>query len=293
MVGEPTLIHTLQDISDTLDRATELFAKNGHVAGFDFLNSVKFVPDGSLPSDPLSPEYKNYMLDLYKTISGKPGYDPESFEKANISLSDALINPWPYQSKDAAVVGSYFMGVAHLTRVLGIFGCKTVFEYGTGWGYTATMMAQAGLAVTACDIEPVFLDRLTAISATQNIPLATFQGRFGDIPDGKRFDAFVFYECFHHCFDFIEVIPKLKAALNPGGKILLGGEPMLAKDDPAWSLRTDGHALWAIRSHGWMELGFREDFLIDVFKSNGFTCTAHPCEASGASGFIYAFHLEG
>ncbi len=154
------------------------------------------------------------------------------------------------------------------------------------------MMARSGLDVTACDIEPVFLDRLTAISVLENNPLKTFVGQFGEIPHGEKYDAFVFYECFHHCFDFIDVIPKLKAALNPGGKILLGGEPMLSAEDPPWSLRMDGHALWAIRTHGWMELGFREDFLLKLFDDNGFDCTAHPCPASGNSGFIYTFHLR-
>lgn len=285
-------LRSMSDVSAALIEAHDIFAHQGHTPGFDFLNSVRLKIDGEIPEDPLSPEYRSFMLDLYKVVSGKDGYSPEQFEKANLSLKDTLTYAWPYSAHDPAVVGSYFMGVAHLTRVLGIYGCKRVFEYGTGWGHTAMMMARSGLDVTACDIEPVFLDRLTAITATENISLKTFQGRFGDLPEGENFDAFVFFECFHHCFDFIDVVPKLKSRLNPGGKILLGGEPMLKHDDPPWSLRTDGHALWAIRTHGWMELGFREDFLLNFFDQQGFECTAHPCPSAGESGFIYTFHLR-
>ena len=288
---EPREIHQLAELTTMLEDAHAIFAKDGHTAGFNYLNSVKFNTGSAAPDDPLSPEYRAYMLELYKAISGKDAYEPLKFEKANLSFHDAIKFPWPFSSRDAGLVGSYFMGVSHLARVAGVYGCKSIFEYGTGWGHTAMMMARSGINVTACDIEPVFLDRLTATTAFENLPLTTFEGQFGETPEGATYDAFMFFECFHHCFDFIEVIPKMKEKLNTGGHIFLGGEPMLKNDDVPWGLRTDGHALWAIRTHGWMELGFREDFLIDIFANNGFTVTGHPCPAAGDAGFIYGFHL--
>ncbi len=284
-------IYTLEQISKTLEDAAHIFAESGYSAGIDYLNSIRFSTGYLLDAyPPLSIEYRQCVLKLYEAISGRVGYQPEQNEQANLSIEDALLHPWPFQSQSAEIVGSYFMGVAHLTRVLGAYDCKKVFEYGTGWGHTALLMARAGIDITACDIEPVFLEKLAAEAAKDGIPLKTFLGRFGDLPDQETFDAFVFYECFHHCLDFIDVVPKLRSRLNPKGKILLGGEPMLADGEPPWGLRTDGHALWAIRTHGWMELGFREDFLKGFFDLHGFDCTTHPCEASGNSGFIYTFH---
>lgn len=282
-------ISRLEALDAEITKAFKIASSEGYSRGVEYLDALRFVPVAALPDDPLSDAYRQAVLDLYVTISGRPGYEPEMFELANLTLDDALAKVWPFESKDAAVVGSYFMGVAHITRVLGLYEAKKVLEFGVGWGHTSMLMHDAGLDVTATDIEPVFLQRLNVLRPK----LKTHRGRFGELPDDtSNYDAFVFFECFHHWLDFNEGIAKLSKRLNKNGKIILAGEPMLKADDPPWSLRMDGHAIWAIRTHGWMELGFREDFLISTFDRHGFDVTGHPCPAAGEAGMIYCFHLR-
>jgi SAM-dependent methyltransferase len=287
----PITIRTMDGFEEILKRGYALNEERGYSAMIDFLNGVRFEPSMPPPADPYSPEYREFMIDLYKSVSGRHAYDPEQFEKANLSLRSVLEDVWPYASGDPVVVGSYFMGVSHITRLLGSLGAKTVFEYGVGWGHTSLMLAQAGMSVTASDIETVFLDRLEAIVANDpRMDLRTIGGRFGVLPDApEHFDAFLFFECFHHCIDFLELVPRLRERLRPGGAIVLAGEPMLKADAPPWSVRLDGHSLWAARTHGWMELGFREDFLIDVFAREGFDVTTSVCDTAGEVGFAYVF----
>lgn len=289
--GEATTIRSMDEFGTILDRAYAMNEAQGYSAMIDFLNAIRFEPAEAPPEDPYSPAYRDYMLDLYRSVSGRGAYEPETFERANLSLRSVLEDVWPFASGDAIVAGSYFMGVSHLVRLLGILGARTVFEYGVGWGHTSLMMAQAGMDVTVSDIEPVFLDRLEAIAANDaRLKIRTIEGRFGVLPDEPQtFDAFVFFECFHHCFDFVDLLPKLRDRLKPGGSILLAGEPMLPPTSPPWSVRLDGHSLWAARTHGWMELGFREDFLVEFFRREGFDVVKHPCETVGEVGLVYVF----
>lgn len=286
-----TTIRTMEGFGEILARAQAVNDERGYSAMIEVLHAVRFEPSSPPPADPYSPEYRDYMLELYRSVSGRSAYDPEQFERANLSLRAVLENPWPFASGDPLVAGSYFMGVAHIVRLLGILGAKTVFEYGVGWGHTALMMAQSGMSVTASDIEPVFLDRLEALAANDpRLDITTIGGRFGVLPESpEAFDAFVFFECFHHCLDFLDLIPRLRERLKPGGAIVLAGEPMLPADAPPWSVRLDGHSLWAARTHGWMELGFREDFLIDVFRREGFDVVTHVCEPAGEIGVVHVF----
>lgn len=78
--------------------------------------------------------------------------------------------------------------------------------------------------------------------------------------------AAVFFECFHHCDDHRRLLRALHRAVQPGGCVVFAAEP-IAPDYPVpWGVRMDGEALWAIHNFGWLELGFRDDYLRLVSK---------------------------
>jgi SAM-dependent methyltransferase len=74
--------------------------------------------------------------------------------------------------------------------------------------------------------------------------------------------SFCFYNSFHHCLDFDVALALLKQRLNPVAIVIFGN---VSRDFPEpWGLRLDGPSLFDIRTKGWLELGFREDFFLDL-----------------------------
>ena len=70
----------------------------------------------------------------------------------------------------------------------------------------------------------------------------------------------------------------------PGGAIVFAGEPLLRDAPIPWRVRLDGHSLWAIRTFGWMDLGFNEDAFIALLRRHnlsvqrlGSACIELPC----------------
>ena len=55
--------------------------------------------------------------------------------------------------------------------------------------------------------------------------------KFGHNPrPGQRYDLIWFYESFHHCVDFRAVVAALGDHLAEGGRVILGGEPIVASE---------------------------------------------------------------
>ena len=258
------------------------------------LQRYRVAAPSDVPADPASREYREYQLRLYERLSGQ-SYDPPKTERANgLTLADALKNPFPYATQDAAVVGTYLAAVGHVVGVIGRRPASRILEFGSGWGHTTLALARSGYRVTAIDIEPMFIDLIDTLAAREGCVIETHCAPFEDFPNsGGGFDVILFFECFHHCFDHAALLPKLRSSLNPGGRILLCSEPIGAETVPyPWGIRLDGHSLWAIRTHGWMELGFKEDYIVQLFVNGGFRLTKHQCAFAGEAGIIFEFEMQ-
>jgi SAM-dependent methyltransferase len=109
------------------------------------------------------------------------------------------------------------------------------------------------------DIEGKFLEILRRRAARESIlTINTIQGEFLDLPDTPHvYNAALFFECFHHCIGFKVLLERLRSVIKPGGRIVFCGEVFYGDwFDFPWGVRLDGQSVWAIRSFGWMELGF-------------------------------------
>jgi len=93
----------------------------------------------------------------------------------------------------------------------------------------------------------------------------------------RQFDAVLFFECFHHCANHQTLIAEFDRVVAPGGKILFAAEPITADFPIPWGLRLDGESLWAIRKHGWMELGFNERYFDSLLARHGWKLTKSVC----------------
>src|SRR5208282_2947790 len=85
----------------------------------------------------------------------------------------------------------------------------------------------------------------------------------------RKFDAAIFFECFHHCSDHLGLLRGLSRAMGDDGKLFFAAEPISADFAMPWGLRLDGGSLWAIRKNGWLELGFREDYFLAALRATG------------------------
>lgn len=227
-----------------------------------------------VPADPFSREYHDFQMAVYERIAGRK-YSPRN-EVSAFDVTAADLRPFPFYTGSCRTVGYFTMGVGFLLHSLNLPAGARVVEFGPGWGNTTIAMAMAGLDVTAVDIEANFCELLRRRARRHEVNLTVINADFMWAETvSEPFDAAVFFECFHHCSDHMRLLRALRTAVKPDGLIYFSAEP-IAPDFPLpWGLRMDGESLWAIRSNGWMELGYQDGYFREALTRTGWTATRH------------------
>lgn len=246
---------------------------------------------GGMPADPFSTAYRDRVLAMYAHLSGRT-YAPSN-EVTMFDVDAALVRPFPFGTGSAVVVGDHLMQLGQLVRALeGLDPGASVLDCGAGWGNTTMAFAQSGFRVTAIEVEPRFVDLIAARAAKESVDVEViaddFLSAFEQLAAaGRTFDAVVFFESFHHCDDPVRLVGLIDRVVSPGGCALFGAEPISAAFPIPWGLRLDGESLWAIRSNGWMELGFRSDFFDELLGRYGWLVAERSLLASPADGTVH------
>ena len=228
----------------------------------------------SLPPDPFSPNYRDRVMAIYQHIAGRP-YDVQN-EISAFDVAEADRRPFPYCTLSFKTAGHFLMGTAFLLQTLNLPKGARVVEFGPGWGNTTIWMAMLGLDVTAVDIEPRFCELLERRARRHEVNLTIINDDFMWAEKvTEPFDAAVFFECFHHCSDHNRLLKALGSAVKAGGKVYFAAEPIVSNFPVPWGLRMDGESLWAIRSNGWMELGFSENYFTEALRRSGWSVRKH------------------
>ncbi len=260
-----------------------------------YIGGVSFACPETAPEDSASGQFLEYQLELYKTVSGNPEYSAGVNERnEHLGSIAAIGQTFPYSTGDAGEVYRYFTAVAAIAGKLGCVPGQRVAEFGTGWGHVARFLANFGLDVVAVDIEPDFLNVLPVFAQAGARTVTTLHADFNEAPfDDDSLDAAIFFECFHHCLTHRDLIQSLSKSLKPGGRILFCAEPFY-ETWPLydWGLRLDGHSVWAIRSFGWLELGFRRTYMAELLEDCGFSCEWSRVEGIGNYGEFLVAKLE-
>ena len=230
-----------------------------------------------LKLDPLSDDYKATVLQIYQDLRGSDRpYLPEQDEKSGMGLPQNLmsgVSPWFFQ--DTALVSEFLLSWGQIMRALALppGSHAKILEYGSGSGQLLLFLARLGLRTSAVDIDAASLDLVRAQAAAMQLDVRTEQAAFGEGFDNETFDRIVFFEAFHHAIEFAALLRRLRQRLNPGGLLVLCGEPVVGGFMPAvpypWGPRLDGLSVFCIRRYGWMELGFTEPFLIEALHRHG------------------------
>ena len=251
--------------------------------------------------DPMSDAYAAQQRRLWCAVAGVDrDYNAEIDEENTESHTDPVRFPSYFIRRDPGVV----VEAAHHTLAMGVMLMNSnlkpgqwALEYGAGFGLTALHLARIGVNVDTVDISPKFCRHVQDQADFYGVPLRPHQGQFGWNPRGdEKYDFIWFYECFHHCLEFRQVVHQLKRHLAPNGKLILAGEPILRREAPVvpypWGLRVESDVVAIVREKHWFELGFSEDFLVTLFTRAGFAAERVEC-AGAPYGEGYAFMHRG
>lgn len=237
----------------------------------DLFQSFEEEYDLDVPSDPFSIEYRNKQFYLYECLAGKP-YKPDN-EVSEFNVLEMAQRPFPYCHASSSLVGDQLMAIGFIIKAMDLPAGARILEFGPGWGNTTLALAKMGFSVTAVDIEKRFVDLIRKRAEMEGLSIELIHGDFSVIHDFERkFDAVLFFECFHHCQDHISLIKGCEHALDKNGIICFGSEPINASFPLPWGLRMDGESVWAIRKNGWLELGFNIKYFVEALRRNGFVC---------------------
>ena len=220
--------------------------------------------------NPLSDEFRNNIFDLYKQISGKSNYEVTT-EESYLDIDKAVYNPYPYQTKSVERLALYHHLLAKLMSMINLPAGASILDMGCGWGTTSLELSQIGFKVTSLDISNYFCQlvaKRAKLLKIKNIDIVNDDFLWIE-KTNKKFDAIIFFECFHHCWEFERLLKNMHKVLKPKGKIYFAAEPITNIFPLPWTLRMDGESLFVIRKHGWMELGFRSDFFSELLNKTG------------------------
>ncbi len=251
--------------------------------------------------DPWSDEYAQQQQRLWQVIVGvdRPYSAELDEQEAPWGDIDPVRQPGYYVRRDAAAVATaadHHLATGMLLKHCGLVAGDWALEYGPGFGQTALALARLGVNVDTVDISATFCGYLQRQSEFFQAPLSPFHGQFGLNPrPGQKYKLIWFFESFHHCVDFKQVVVQLRDHLADGGRVILAGEPIVEHEYAAvpypWGVRLHSEVAAVMRMQRWFELGFTEAFLFELFARNGFVGRRIDCEPS-LFGRLYVFEIS-
>jgi len=278
-------INNVKDLDLEIKRVDEKF----HISddeGRRALSEFSYTVADTLPSDPHSKEYYDAQIKLYLDISGKDCYTLEN-ESSDFDFQTLRNQPYPYCTKSPTTVGDQLIAQGFLIKTMNLKPNSRLVEFGPGWGNTTLHFAQMGYEVTAVDLEKSFIDliKYRAERLSQNVTLV--QKDMLGFVTSEKYDAAVFFECFHHCANHLELLVNLDNLINDNGLIAFAAEPIADFPYP-WGVRLDGISVWSIRKFGWLELGFDTSYFMKTLLLLGWTPRRHRSDASPLADVIIA-----
>ena len=260
---------TVSGIAGLVEEATRI-RRTGEIPFVEFLNrhTLEVSPPSCAPN---APEYRSFWEDTHFSILGET-YEARRHENFDFDLAQMIECPYPYITKEPSIIAQQVRDWANVLEAIDLPGGSHILEMGAGWGNTSLLLAQSGFKVSVLDINPRYLDLISARCQRLALNIETIEGEFLDVAKlDQRYDAVLFYESFHHSLDHGELLRTVKTRLNERGRVYFAGEPIIENAPYAWGLNPSGEALFQMHTHGWMELIFDRGYFEELLNSLGFT----------------------
>lgn len=278
-------INNVKDLDIEIKRVDEKF-KISDDEGRQAVSEFCYVANGEFPQDPYSKEYYDAQMKLYLDISGKDYYTIEN-ERSVFDFDAVKNNPFPYFTKSPITVGDQLIAQGFLIKTMNLAPNSCIVEFGPGWGNTTLHFAQMDYSVTAVDVEQAFLDLIKYRTEMLSKKVDFVKKDMLRFYSYKKYDAAIFFECFHHCAAHLKLLKNLKNLINDNGLVVFAAEPIADFPYP-WGVRLDGISVWSIRKFGWLELGFDTSYFMRTLLLLGWTPKRHRSDASPIADVIIA-----
>ncbi len=237
---------------------------------FQYVPTVRIDQD----QDPDGESYMRSMMALYEELANRK-FEPEHTEMTSLDVENLIPRESPYAGTPVRSRALHYQRLSTALRQSGA-GDGRALDMGCGWGLSSEFLAQLGYSVTAIDINPLFVNLVERRARRLGLDISVHQGTFDAFQvDAQSYDAALFYECFHHASRPRETLAKIAAALKPGGKLLLVGEPIQSLWWKHWGLRLDPLSIYCIRKFGWFESGWSSEYLSRIVSDAGLVPEMH------------------
>lgn len=260
------------------------------------LTEFHYVVDRALPKDPYSQDYYDAQMKLYLDISGREHYTVEN-EHTDFDFESLKNNPFPYCTKSPTTVGDQLIAQGFLIKTVNLPPHARIVEFGPGFGNTTLHFTQMGYQVTAVDCEQSYLDLIKYRAEKFSNKVNLVKKDMLEFFSNEKYDAAIFYECFHHCSNHIKLLKNLYELISDNGLIAFAAEPIVEEPTTAlpypWGLRLDGISVWSIRKFGWLELGFDTSYFMRTLLLHGWIPKRYRSDASPLAHVILAKKSHG
>lgn len=262
-----TTVRSIEELDEALAGADEASAVD-HDAGMAALSAIRFQSPTDLPRDPDSDEYREYQLDFYKRLSDRADYTAAKAEVSDVTADASPSGLYPYSTRSAAAIGQQLVAQGFAIETMNLSAGSRVVEFGSGWGHLTLQLALSGCEVTSVEINPGMAEIVRRQAERNQVEIDVCVEDMLNFRPDSQVDAAVFFESFHHCFEFPQLLDQLGEFVAPGGLVAFVGEPIASFPYP-WGLRLDGLSLWSIRREGWCELGFSTAYFRRLVEERG------------------------
>lgn len=276
----------MRDVQE-LDRALIRAQEMRQVSEAQFVQALAgFWYEFSPPKvDPMSQEFTDYWHNMYVQLANRP-YSVAN-EKWDFDLDHHVTNPYPFCTQDPQTVARQLQAYSSIISSMALPAGASIIELGAGWGNTSLLLAQMGYRVTVVDINDKYGTLIKRRAERLGVEIEYVCGDFFSVPEmASRFDGILFFESFHHCHDHVRLLRELPLVMKSDSVLLLAGEPIKNNLPYSWGINPTGEALWQIRTNGWMELVFRESYLLDVLAKTGYSVNKVDAQGNPA-GVVY------
>jgi cyclopropane fatty-acyl-phospholipid synthase-like methyltransferase len=147
------------------------------------------------------------------------------------------------------MASEFLISWGHIMQALALppDSSASILEYGSGSGQLLLFLARMGIDVYAVDIDQPSLDLVSAQARAMGLDVKCECALFGEGFSDQKFDRIIFFEAFHHAWDYDNLLDRLARAFEARRPIDLVRRTRRSGLDTRRSISLGTASGWSIR----------------------------------------------